>query len=224
MNIKWIGQAGVVIKTKELSIIVDPYLSDSCHKINPLSYRRYPADESLLKGKYDVIIFTHDHLDHLDTETYPHILENNPNIIVLAPKNAWDKVRTWGVGPNYVMFNNGTTWTEKDTVFKAVKAEHSDLTAIGVIIENKGKTVYLTGDTLYNEEVFKTLPENIDYCIMPVNGKGNNMNMADGAKFADKCKAKHIVPVHVGLFDDLKPDDFEHKNKVVFELNKEYEI
>lgn len=224
MIIKWIGQAGVVIKTNELNIIVDPYLSDSCHKVNPLSYRRYSADESLLNEHYDVIVFTHDHLDHTDPESYIPILENNPNITVLASKNAWDKARTYGVGPNYVMFNNGTLWSEGDTVFKAVKAEHSDLFAIGVIIESDGKTVYLTGDTLYNEYIFDTLPENIDYCIMPVNGKGNNMNMTDGAKFADRCKAEHIVPVHVGLFDDLKPDDFIHKNKTVLELNKEYNI
>lgn len=224
MILKWIGQAGFVIKTKELSIIIDPYLSDSCHKVNPLSYRRYPADESLLKEQYDVIIFTHDHLDHTDPESYIPILENNSNITVLASKNAWDKVRACGVGPNYVMFNNGTLWTEKDTVFKAVKAEHSDLSAIGVVIISEGKTVYLTGDTLYNDEIFQTLPKNIDYCIMPVNGKGNNMNMTDGAKFADRCRAKHIVPVHVGLFDDLKPEHFKHKCKTVFELNKEYEI
>lgn len=224
MILKWIGQAGFIVKTKDLTIIIDPYLSDSCHKVNPLSYRRYPADESLLSGKYDVIAFTHDHLDHTDPESYEPIFENNQNITVLASKNAWDKARTWGVGPNYVMFNNGTTWTENGVVFKAVKAEHSDLLAIGIIIESEGKTVYFTGDTLYNEAIFATLPEYIDYCIMPVNGKGNNMNMTDAARFADKIGAKHIVPVHVGLFDDMKPDDFQHPNKIVFELNKEYEI
>ena len=224
MILKWIGQAGFIIKTKGLTIILDPYLSDSCFKINPNCRRRYPADTSLLDGKYDVLVCTHDHMDHTDPESYVPILNNNPEITAISPYNSFKILLEWGRGPNFVMFNNGTTWTEKDVIFKAVKAEHSDLAAIGVIIENEGKKVYFTGDTLYNEEIFKCLPDDIDYCIMPVNGKGNNMNMVDAKKFAERVGAKHNVPVHVGLFDDMKPEDFECPNRTIFELYKEYEI
>ena len=224
MKITWIGQAGIIVKTEKLKIIVDPYLSDSCHKVNPLSYRRYPADTSLLEKNYDVIMFTHDHLDHTDPESYTPILNNNPNITVFAPTNSFNKVVECGKGPNYVMFNRGTVWSQSDAVFKAVKAEHSDLTAIGIIIESKGKKIYITGDTLYNESIFEDIPDDIDLCILPINGKGNNMNIIDAAKFANKIGAKRIVPVHVGLFDDLKTTDLKHPKCVAFELNREYEI
>ena len=221
MKITWIGQAGLVIKTNELSIIVDPYLSNSCFELSPLNNRRFDADKSYLKEKYDVIIFTHDHLDHTDPESYIPILENNPQITVLAPKSSWDRVRGWGSGPNYVMFNKGTTWTEKDTIFKAVKAEHSDSFAIGVVVCDGNNKIYITGDTLYNDEIFKDLPDDLDYVFLPVNGKGNNMNMTDAKKFVEKTGTKNAVPLHIGLFDNLKPDDFDSDVKKIFELYKE---
>ena len=45
MNVKWIGQAGLLIDTGRFKIIADPYLSDSVSKINPKNFRRVPADE-----------------------------------------------------------------------------------------------------------------------------------------------------------------------------------
>lgn len=57
-----------------------------------------------------------------------------------------------------------------------VKACHSEHSAFGVILEYKGKKYYVTGDTLYNTDILKSLPENIYAVFLPVNGVGNNMN------------------------------------------------
>ena len=42
---------------------------------------------------------------------------------------------------NYVMFNRGTIWTENEIKITAVKAEHSDAYAIGVIIDGGEKNI-----------------------------------------------------------------------------------
>ena len=47
MQIKWIGQAGILIDTGKFKIMVDPYLSDSVTKINPKNRRRMKVDENL---------------------------------------------------------------------------------------------------------------------------------------------------------------------------------
>lgn len=227
MKIKWIGQAGLLLETPQAKIMIDPYLSDSVEAINPKSYRRVPVDETLFQIEPDVMIFTHDHLDHYDPETAPRFLEKQgKKMTVLSPTSVWQKARTFGGVHNYVEFNRHTEWTEYGIRFRAVKAVHSDPCAIGVILEDlaEQKWYYITGDTLYSKEIFQDLPESIDVVFLPINGVGNNMNACDAARFCADCKAKKVVPYHVGMFDELSPDLLAVENKVVLEIYKEREF
>lgn len=215
MKITWLGQAGLMFETGDTKIICDPYLSNSVVKVNPKNERRYPVDERFLKIKPDVLLLTHDHLDHTDPETLPHYLNNDGSILVLAPKNAWKLAKKFGGNHNYVMFNRHTMFSHNGIRFRAVKAEHSDLSAIGFIIEAEGRTYYITGDTLYNEEIFADLPQNIDVMFLPINGVGNNMNSTDAALFAKRVNPKIAVPLHWGLFDSIDPRCFTFENRVI---------
>jgi len=133
MNITWLGQAGLLMDTGDIKIIIDPYLSDSVTKVNPKNKRRVPVEERFLKIIPDVLICTHKHLDHTDPETLEHYLKNEESIVVLAPESAWAEVRKFGGNHNYVMFNRHTEFTVGNVKFTAVKAEHSDVHPIGVI-------------------------------------------------------------------------------------------
>ena len=64
MKITWLGQAGLLFEQNGIKIMIDPYLSDSVEKINPKNYRRVAVKESLFDIKPDIMIFTHNHLDH----------------------------------------------------------------------------------------------------------------------------------------------------------------
>ena len=221
MKITWLGQAGLMLETCGKTIIVDPYLSNSVQKIEPHNYRRVAVDERFLNIKPDIIVLTHNHLDHTDPETLVHYLGKDSGVLVLASENAWQNVRkAFGGRNNYVMFNRLTEWTEGELFFRAVYAEHSDSHAIGFTLTAEGKTYYITGDTLYNERIFADLPSKIDYVFLPVNGVGNNMNFADGARFCERLGAT-AIPLHCGLFDELKLSDFPYENKVVPEFYKE---
>ncbi len=224
MKITWIGQAGLLIEANGKTILVDPYLSDSVEAVNPNNYRRKAIDESLFDIKPDILVLTHSHLDHTDPDTLVHYLKEDSNVTVLAPMDAWQIVRAHGGNNNYVMFNRKTRWTEGELEFYAVKAEHSDPTSIGVIISYKGKNYYITGDTLYNEQIFKDIPDGIDVVFLPINGAGNNMNAVDAVKFAERIGAKKAVPVHWGMFDELTPDTFKFQNVVIPEIYKIIEI
>lgn len=221
MKVTYLGQAGLLFENSNLKIMIDPYLSDSVKKINPNNYRRVPVDESFFKIKPDVMIFTHNHLDHYDPETVSRFIDENSGITVLAPKSVWDDVRKIGGNNNYVLFNRHTEWTENGIKFSAVKAEHSDITPIGVIIDDSKRKYYITGDTLYNEEIFTDIPSGIYALFLPVNGVGNNMNMTDAARFAKRINAKKTVPIHIGMFDELTADGFDCENKVVPKIYKE---
>ena len=226
MTVTWIGQAGLLFDNGKVKIMVDPYLSDSVKNVNPNNFRRVPVLESLFDANPDIMIFTHDHLDHYDPETAPRFFAQSKPMTVLCPSSVWQKARTHGGAHNYVQFNRHTEWTEHGFRFKAVKAEHSDVYAIGVVIEDleEKKTYYITGDTLYNGEIFKELPSDIDVIFLPVNGVGNNMNAADAERFAKVSGAKKAVPYHIGMFDELTHGIFKAENKVVLEIYKGKEI
>lgn len=224
MKITFLGQAGLLFEKNGFKVMIDPYLSDSVVKVNPKNFRRVPVDESLFEIKPDVMIFTHNHLDHYDPETAPRFITAESGMLVLSPKSVWDEVRKLGGNNNYVLFNRHTEWTQGGIKFTAVKAEHSDITPIGVIIDDGEKKYYVTGDTLYNEEIFEDIPSGIDVLFLPINGVGNNMNMADASRFAKRVNAKKVVPLHIGMFDEMTADDFVCDNKVIAEIYKEIKL
>ncbi len=223
MKIIYLGQAGLLFETDNKIILIDPYLSDSVAKIQPNNYRRVPVDARFLELKPDIIVCTHNHADHMDKETLGRYLSENSEILVLAPYSAWKEIREFGgLKNNYVMFNVGTEWTEDNVSFQAVKAEHSDPYAIGVILSSEGENYYVTGDTLYNQEIFESLPKrSFEMVFLPINGKGNNMNCADAQRFMRKLEAKYAVPVHIGMFDEMTADDFQYEGKIIPKIYKE---
>ena len=224
MKIIWLGQAGLLFIKNGFKIMIDPYLSDSVEKINPASFRRQAEDESLFEIKPDVMIFTHNHLDHYDPETVCRFISADTNIVVLSPASVWQEVRKIGGGNNYIQFNIHTVWTENGIKFTAVKAEHSDISAIGVIIDDGDKKYYVTGDTLYNEEIFGDIPNDIYAVFLPVNGVGNNMNMTDAARFAKRINAERTVPMHIGMFDEITADEFDCENKIIANIYEEIKL
>jgi L-ascorbate metabolism protein UlaG (beta-lactamase superfamily) len=223
MNVTWITQAGLVFDNDKITVMVDPYLSNSvAETLDPTKERRMPVDESVFDIRPDVIIITHDHLDHLDPDTLKRFLSRTDKAItVLAPYNAYMKVRAFGGPHNYVLLNPHSVWSEGGVTFYAVGAEHSDRCAAGYIIDDGKKTYYVTGDTLYNydviDDVIDLCEDGVDYVFLPINGVGNNMNIRDAADFACEIGAKCAVPIHYGLFDNIDPTDFDFDNTLILE-------
>ncbi len=206
----------------DVTMMIDPYLSDSAKKLNPKSARRMPVSQTYLHFHPDYLCITHSHIDHLDPETVPYILNTDKPITVFAPYDSWCEIRKQGKGHNYVLLDRHTSWTANEFSIHAVKAAHSDLSAVGYVIFSEGKTYYFSGDTLYHTEVVQDLntlcPNGIDYAFLPINGVGNNVNAADAARLAAAIGAKCAIPAHWGLFDALTPEIFSYPKTVSPEI------
>lgn len=230
MKITWLTQAGLLFETETLKILVDPYLSDSVAAIEPDKHRRMPVEESMFAVRPDMILITHDHADHLDPETLSRFLSGTDTpVTVMAPHHAYRKLKDLFGGPhNYVLLNPRSVWSERGLTVYAVKAEHSDPSAVGFILDDNDRTYYVSGDTLYNydviDEVLSLVEDGVDAAFLPINGVGNNMNASDAADFAYEIGAKCAVPIHWGLFDDIDPRSFDFDDAVIPEPYREIEI
>ncbi len=204
MRVTYLGHSGLLFETQNCKALIDPYLSNKTDEISPFASRRYPADVSYLKKRYNVVVITHSHPDHYDKESLKHIFKLHSQITILAPLSVWEDIMGIAENNKCVLFNAGTTYTVNGVSFTATYAEHCEQGAIGVIISAMNNNFYVAGDTLYNEKVFTSIPKmHIDALFVPINGAGNTMNCFDAGKFAIRIDAKKTIPVHYGMFDDL---------------------
>ena len=227
MKVTWLGQAGLLFDNGSFKIMIDPYFSDSVGRIDGKKHRRIPVPTDALTIEPDVLIFTHDHSDHYDHETAELLLGiGRSTKTVLAPRSAWEKARMLGGDHNYVLLDRGCEWTERGFRFTSVGAVHSDPCAIGVVIHDlsDGRKFYVTGDTLYSHKILSELPEEIDAIFLPINGSGNNMNKSDAERFAASVGARVAIPYHVGMMDELCPEIFELKSRLILTPFFETEI
>ena len=229
MKVTWICQAGLIFENENVKIMVDPYLSDSLSSRGEDFKRRIPIREEYLDFSPNIVLITHEHEDHLNIETLTRVVKNAQSpITFLAPESCYKKLSALGGPHNYVMLNAHSVWSEKGITFYATHAEHSDRFAVGFIIDDGRKTYYVSGDTLYNydvlDDVLELVEDGVDVAFLPINGRGSNMHAKDAADFAYELSAKCAVPVHYGLFDDIKPESFDFEDSLILEPYQTVEI
>ena len=229
MKVTWLTQGGLFFRSSRLQILVDPYLTDCMGEINPAKKRRIPADESFFDIKPDLILITHDHIDHCNEKTLKRFLEStDKEITILASEGAYNHLLPMAEGHNLVLLAPHSVWSVNGVTFYAVHAEHSDRSAVGFIIDDGKKTYYVSGDTLYNydviDDVLDLVEDGVDYAFLPINGRGNNMNAKDAADFAYEIDAKCAIPIHYGLVDDVDPEAFDFEDRIILKPFEEYSL
>ena len=220
MKVIWLGQNGFLFVSGKNKILVDPYLSDSLHNIDIRMERGWSINKKFHTVEPDVIVLTNSHLDHTDIDTLRLYIERNKNqVTLLCCESAFNIIASSGIIGRYnnVLMECGSRWTHSNLIFEAVPAKTDDKTAIGIIITDTtdDKKYYITSDTLYNKNIFKHIPGDIDTLFLPINGEDGCMNMDDALCFANKIAPAHTVPVHFGMFDDVNPKKFQMDGAVV---------
>ena len=218
MKLTWLGQHGLALESAGRLLMVDPYLLDTMSKTVGTEFGRcVPVDEAWAKVRPDMVLLTHDHIDHVDMPSLQAIVTDEKNVEMLCGVNAWNKVRGQLPGDhNYIMMKPGCVWTGDTFRVRAIAARHSDETGVGYVIQAEGLTVVVSGDTLYFTDAAKEVGENADIAVVVMNGKGNNMNCRDAAQYCADIHARVAIPTHWGLFkkfanDPNTPELFEQE-------------
>ena len=222
MIIRPIGQTGYVLKTDFTEIIIDPYLSDVVNKVAERP-RMVEAPINPKEITADAVICTHNHLDHLDTEAVFQMPENTYFVTTNEGKEALSELGQ----KNAIALNYGDSITVGDFQITAVYANHT-VEAFGLIVKAENKTFYFSGDTLFDEKLFKIAKYKPDYTFICINGKLGNMNVDEAIFTAKKIGAKYNVPNHYDMFESNTEDPHKFTDNIaggfIMDFNKEYQL
>ena len=86
-KIQCLGQTGLKIDVDNLTVLVDPYLSNSVQELDSSDLVRQvpiPYDPKKLIS-IDWVLITHEHMDHCDPHTLPLIAKASLDVDLLAP-------------------------------------------------------------------------------------------------------------------------------------------
>ena len=220
MYIYFLGQSGYVLKFKELTIYIDPYLTDYIE--NPLVgsnekniYRSFPSPiDPKTIAKCDAIICTHSHIDHMDPWTINKI---NTDYKLFSSIGAYEKSNLKIPQSRIRFLQSEKTFKIGEISIIPVPAAHYELTDefgrpdfLSILIQWKGVNLFFWGDGIIYEGQYELLSKyNFEYFFAPINGRDKkrenegiigNIKENELAEFCSKLSIKHIVPNHYDMF------------------------
>lgn len=217
----WLGQAGFILRSTTTTVLVDPFLA-------PWEGRSY--ESSLLPERVedvDLVLCTHEHVDHLDAGSAPIIASSSPKAAFAVPTPITHHVIEAGVAAERVVgMQPGSPLELAGVTIHAVRAMHGvtmedaygfgeELSGglvrfLGYVVEMAGVRVYHAGDTIHYPGMEAALLElGVDVALLPINGRDpereargivGNLFEREAAWLAGAIGAELVVPIHYDLF------------------------
>jgi L-ascorbate 6-phosphate lactonase len=211
----FLGQAGFLARAGDLTLVVDPYLTDSVGSRSPAFSRCAPPPMEPEQLRADVYVVTHDHTDHLDPETikrYPH----RDATAFIAPRFAAAKLVKLGVPEgNVTVVDVGETAEARGVKLTGVfalptGADALDTTGYRIEFAN-GRSFYHTSDTAYCELLLKAAPR-AEVLTVPINGKWGNLDVDEAIRLTEAVGPQYVIPCHhdVMALNSENPETFRH--------------
>jgi len=155
-SLTWIGHATFLIQISGLNVLTDPVWSDRCSPVRFAGPRRYmppgiPFDDL---PPIDVVAISHDHYDHLDSETVARLAAGNAGAQWLVPLGLTRFVRDRG-GRQITELDWGESARVENAIFTCVPAQHFSGRRFrrnrslwcGWTAAGDGRKIYFVGDT-----------------------------------------------------------------------------
>ena len=151
VTIHHIRHATSIIKIKGVTILIDPLLTSN---VNGTNLPMTNADIDNLLNEVDIILLSHAHNDHIDSAKIAK-LKNKPIFCQPADAQILASMGFTNVKP----ISTNLPWKEI-TINRtpALHGKNTGFASSGYVLQATGvKTIYITGDTIWYEEVEKTL-------------------------------------------------------------------
>jgi len=217
----WIGQAGFVLRTERATLLIDPFLS-------PWEGRAYASSLEPARAEgVDLVLCTHEHVDHLDAASAPAIAAASPQAVFVVPAPIVDMVTEAGIAAERVVgVQPGAPLELAGVGIEAVRAMHGvsmedaygfgeELSGglvrfVGYVLALGDVRVYHAGDTIHYAGMEAALRDAaVDVALLPINGSDpereardivGNLSEREAAWLAGAIGAEIVVPMHHDLF------------------------
>jgi L-ascorbate 6-phosphate lactonase len=206
LRLWWFGGPSYAIRTAQSIVYIDPFHSGE-RADDPKGFIRaipnvfFPDDVS----RADLILSTHDHIDHCDPDTLRPLCASTNARIVAAPSSStlmaeWD----FTAGRVDTMAPGATRIYGDVTITAYPCKDWSDPGAVTFVLSAHERSVYIGGDTLYFDGLHDIgSAESLDLAILAL-GKNrrdiiDNVVYADPADIARAARAlntRRVLPVH----------------------------
>ena len=191
----WYGHSALRLEVKGRTILLDPMLGDWVAPVPFLGhrfpYKNYHPLEEL--GDIDLIVYSHDHYDHLDYDTLMAIKDRTKHF--LTPLGVGAHLRAWGIPDERI---TELDWWESTTLvgchFTCTPARHFSGRSPGTrnkslwggfaITTTDGAKLYFGGDSGYGRH-FEMIGERLG----PF-----DLTMLDCGQYHKRWKNVHMLP------------------------------
>jgi L-ascorbate metabolism protein UlaG (beta-lactamase superfamily) len=217
----WLGQAGFIVRGNGGTALLDPFLAP--HEGRLYESALTPTDATGI----DVVLCSHEHVDHFDAASAPAIAKASPGAVFVVPTPIVDMVTEVGVSADRVVgLQPGGTAEIAGLSIRAVPAMHGvtmedaygfgeDLSGglvrfLGYVVETAGLRLYHAGDTIHYDGMQTRLRElAVDVAMLPINGRDpereargivGNLSEREAAWLAAEIGAGIVIPMHHDLF------------------------
>tara|TARA_B100001989_G_scaffold32019_1_gene19050 strand:- start:29913 stop:31193 length:1281 start_codon:yes stop_codon:yes gene_type:complete len=223
MKIKYVYSACIEIKTKDLTILCDPWFTDGVYHGTWYQYPKIDPFEII--DKPDVVYISHIHPDHYDPIFLRKLLEKFPNIKILISFYARNYLKFKMLADGFSPIETDIYETEH-TILEIIPADLGNITDIdsALIVFDKAnkKTLLNTNDCIYDEPLFISYKESVnkyskdlDIATIGYTGAGPYPQM-----FYDESEKTELLEEA----DKKKKDFFNRYMKAVNLFNPKYTL
>jgi L-ascorbate 6-phosphate lactonase len=193
-----LGGPSFLYRSSQTTIWIDPYFGGTPDDSVPGAYRApaIPVDPHEI-SKADVVISTHDHVDHCHEGTIMPILANTSAVCV-GPSSSARLMREWGVPDERLrQVAAGDTLAFSDVQISVHGAEDpGEPAAVTYIVESAGVTLFVSGDTAGCQALAEIgTSRDIDFALLAF-GRTWYMNEEQLIAAARDLKPATLLPFH----------------------------
>jgi L-ascorbate 6-phosphate lactonase len=209
LAIFWLCQAGFAFKTASGELVyIDPYFSDLVERLVGFK-RMMPCPMTAEEADPDLLVCTHEHPDHMDTDSLA-ALARNGRAHFAGPIECMKEFEKAGIpSARCHLLEEGNSLTLGNVAVHGVYADHGEFApdALGIVLDLDGISVYHTGDTAYRPEEFgPAINMHPDILIPCINGKFGNMDAHEAALSTKLISPKVVIPSHFWMFVEQNGD------------------
>lgn len=212
----WFGHSTLLLRLDGQTILTDPVFSRHASPVWGLA-KRFQVPPAALTQLPDIdwILYSHNHYDHLDSQTVRHFARRHTRFLV--PLGFARHLHAGGIPPDRI---TELDWWQShrsgSLLFTAVPARHDSSRRIGDhnrslwsgwVCQAGGERIYFSGDSAYGTH-FADIGRRFggfDWVFIE-NGQydrrwpDNHMSPQQSTQAAIDAGARRVVPIHWGMF------------------------